>query len=154
MVSLALLSTVVMGLLVVGVFGAVARYGAKRARPGRVLAAEPAEGAEARIARLRALSRNPTVWTVTFILLAVGLGVGAVAAVGDVGLPDGVSGALFGVVAGVVGLLLVGYVFYGAYAAARSRGLGNAHGVAAGLGALGLAFLVVIILQLTVGLLG
>jgi len=143
-----------MGLLVVGVFVAVARYGARRTRPGRVIASEPAEGVEALVARLGSLSRNPTVWTVAFIVLAVGLGVGAIAAVGNVGLPDWVSGALFGLVAAVVGLLLVGYVFYGAYAAARSRGLGNAHGVAAGLGALGLTFLVVIILQLTVGLLG
>lgn len=143
-----------MGLLVVGVFLAVGRYGARRARPGRVIAAEPAEGIEALVARLRSLSRNPTVWTVAFIVLAVGLGVGAIAAVGDVGLPDWVSGALFSLVAGVVGLMLVAYIFYGAYAAARSRGLGNAHGVAAGLGALGLAFLLVIVLQLTVGLLG
>ncbi|TKX77516.1 hypothetical protein EXE53_26175, partial [Halorubrum sp. SD626R] len=64
------------------------------------------------------------------------------------------AGTLLSLVYAAVGLLLVGFVFLGAYFSARGRGLGNAHGVAAGSFATGLVFLVVIVVQLLVGIIG
>lgn len=54
----------------------------------------------------------------------------------------------------VVGLLLTGFVFLGAYFSVRGRGLGNAHGVAAGSFAAGLVFLILIVAQLLIGVIG
>ncbi len=151
MVSLTILSTVLMGLLVVATFVAVARIGGQR-KPPR----EEESGDKYTVVsnRLSELVRTPAVWSITFVVVTVGVGAAAVLAVGDFGLPEGVSGMMLGVVYAAVGLLITGFVFLGAYFGARGRGLGNAHGIAAGSFAAGLVFLVLITAQLLVGVIG
>ncbi|WP_267664739.1 hypothetical protein [Halorubrum yunnanense] len=151
MVSLTLLSTALMGLLVTGTFLAVARIGSQRTAPGT-------DGSPDRYAAvvggLRDFVRQPVVWAVAFVAITVGIGGVALLAVGNFGLPEGLSGSLLGVAYAGVGLLVTGFVFLGAYFSARGRGLGNAHGVAAGSFAAGLVFLVLIAAQLLVGVIG
>jgi len=151
MVSLTLLSTAVMGLLVVGTFVAVARIGGQRTPPG---ADESTDGYDAMTATIRDIVRTPAVWSVTFVVITIGVGALAVLAVGDFGLVEGLSDTLLGLTYAAVGLLLTGFVFLGAYFGARGRGLGNAHGVAAGSFAAGLVFLLLIAIQLLVGVIG
>ncbi|SNR47303.1 hypothetical protein [Halorubrum vacuolatum] len=134
-----------MGLLVIATFIAVARIGGQRNPPR---GEGSGDGYDTTVRRLRAFVRTPAVWSVTFVVVAVGVGALAVLAVGDFGLPEGTAPLLLNVVYGLVGLLITGFVFLGAYFGARGRGLGNAHGVAAGSFAAGLVFLVVITVQL------
>jgi len=151
MVSLTLLSTALMGLLVAATFLAVAKVGAQRTAPGTD--ASPDRYA-AVVGTLRDVSQKPVVWAVGFVAIAVGVGGLALLAVGAFGLPEELSGSLLGVTYAAVGLLVTGFVFLGVYFSARGRGLGNAHGVAAGSFAAGLVFLVLIAAQLIVGVVG
>ena len=150
MVSLTLLSTALMGLLVVATFVAVAQIGAKRTAPsaGSVSRYDVITGT------LSDIVRKPTVWAIAFVGVTVGIGAVALLAVGSFGLSEGLSGSLLTAVYAAVGLLLTGFVFLGAYFSARGRGLGNAHGVAAGSFASGLVFLVLIAAELLIGVTG
>jgi len=150
MVSLTLLSTALMGLLVVATFVAVARIGGQRSAPG----VESASRYDAVVGTLGDVARKPVTWAVTFVAIAVGIGGITLLAVGSFGLPEGLSGTFLTLAYAAVGLLLTGFVFLGAYFGARGRGLGNAHGVAAGSFAAGLVFLVIIAAQLLVGIVG
>ena len=151
MVSLTLLSTALMGLLVIGTFVAIARIGGRRTPPG---ADEHADRYSVVVKQLGEIARTPAVWSVTFVVITVGVGALAVLAVGDFGFAEGLSETLLGLTYAVVGLLLTAFVFLGAYFGTRGRGLGNAHGIAAGSFAAGLVFLVLITIQLVVGVVG
>lgn len=151
MVSLTLLSTVLMGLLVVATFVAVARIGARYQSPR---GEEQTDRYAALTERLSGIVRTPVVWSITFVVITLGVGATAVLAVGDFGLPEGMGATLLNVVYGGVGLLITGFVFLGSYFATRSRGLGNAHGIAAGSFAAGLVFLLLIAAQLLIGVFG
>lgn len=150
MVSLTLLSTALMGLLVVATFAAVAQIGGQRTAPG----ADESDRYAAMTGTLSDIAGKPVVWAISFVAITVGVGAIALLAVGDFGVPEGLSASLLGVVYALVGLLLTGFVFLGAYFGARERGLGNAHGVAAGSFAAGLVFLLVVVVQLLVGVIG
>jgi len=136
-----------MGLLVVATFVAVAEIGAKRAAPGR-----DGDGGsyEAIVETLGEIVRTPVVWAASFVGVTLLVGGSILLGVGSFGIPEGLAGTLVS----VAYLLLVGFVFLGAYFATRSRGLGNAHGVAAGTLATGAAFLVLVTVQLLVGVVG
>lgn len=151
MVSLILLSTVLMGLLLVATFVAVARIGGRRGPPQ---SEESSDGYAAVTSRLSEFVRTPIVWSITFVVVTLGVGVTTVLAVGSFGLPEGTSAMFLGVVFGAIGLLLTGFIFLGAYFGARGRGLGNAHGIAAGSFAAGLVFLVLVVVQLLIGVIG
>lgn len=151
MTSLTLLSTGLMGLLVVATFVAVAEIGGKRSAPGR---GESGGRYEAVVATLAEFVRTPVVWAVSFVGVTVLIGGSILLGVGSFGIPEGLAGTLVTVAYLLVALLLVGFVFLGAYFATRSRGLGNAHGVAAGTLATGAAFLVLVTVQLVVGVVG
>jgi hypothetical protein len=151
MTSLTLLSTGLMGLLVVATFVAVAEIGGKRSAPGRD---EDGGSYEAIVEALGEIARTPVVWAVSFVGVTLLVGGSILLGVGSFGLPEGLAGTLVSVAFLLVGLLLVGFVFLGAYFATRSRGLGNAHGVAAGTLATGAAFLVLVTVQLVVGVIG
>ncbi|WP_209546465.1 hypothetical protein [Halorubrum trapanicum] len=140
-----------MGLLVAATFIAVAEIGGKRSAPGGT----EADGRyEATVATLGEIVRTPVVWAISFVGVTVLVGGSILLGVGSFGLPEGLAGTLVTVAYLLVGLLLVGFVFLGAYFATRSRGLGNAHGVAAGTLATGAAFLVLVSAQLLVGVVG
>ena len=151
MTSLTLLSTGLMGLLVVATFVAVAEIGGKRSAPSRD---ESGGRYEAVVAALGEFVRTPAVWAVSFVGVTVLVGGSILLGVGSFGIPEGLAGTLVTVAYLLVALLLVGFVFLGAYFATRSRGLGNAHGVAAGTLATGAAFLVLVTVQLVLGVVG
>ncbi|QAU14352.1 hypothetical protein EKH57_06535 [Halorubrum sp. BOL3-1] len=140
-----------MGLLVVATFVAIAEIGGKRTAPG---SGETEGRYEATVATLGEIVRTPVVWAVSFVGVTVLVGGSILLGVGSFGVPEGLAGTLVNVAYLVFGLLLVGFVFLGAYFATRSRGLGNAHGVAAGTLATGAAFLVLVTVQLVVGVVG
>ena len=150
MVSLTLLSTAVMGLLVLVTVVTAARIGGQRA-PG---ADESADRYTVITRQLGEVVRTPAVWSIAFVVITLGVGALVVLAVGNFAFVEGFTDSLLGVVFAVVGLLLTGFVFLGAYFGVRGRGLGNAHGVAAGSFAAGLVFLVLITIQLLVGVIG
>lgn len=150
MVSLTLLSTALMGLLVVATFVAVAQIGAQRTAPGQGSADTYTVVTDS----LREISQQPVVWAVAFIGITLGVVGTAVLAVGSFGLSEGLSGTLLTLSYAAVALLIAGFVFLGAYFTARGRGLGNAHGVMAGSFATGLLFLLLIAVQLLVGVIG
>ncbi|MFA9517685.1 hypothetical protein ACERIT_10790 [Halopenitus sp. H-Gu1] len=150
MVSPTLLSTALMGLLVLAMFIAVGRLARKRTS----LTSKEGDRYDRLAATLGSLVRTPVVWTITFLVVAVGLGVLVILSVGSFGLPEGLSGTLLNAVFALVGLLIGGFVFIGAYTATRDRGLGNAQGVAAGSVALGMVLMLVIAIQLVVGIVG
>jgi len=139
-----------LGLLVVATFVAVAQIGGKRTAPG----AGSTSRYDAIVGTLSDIAQKPVVWAVAFIAIAVGIGATALLAVGNFGLPEGFSGSFLTLAYVAVGLLVTGFVFLGAYFSTRGRGLGNAHGVAAGTFASGLVFLVLIAAELLVGFLG
>lgn len=147
MVTQAIVSAVVMGLLVAAVFVAVSRLNtvsrassgaakSDRYRPGR----EPAEG----------LSEKPGVLGLVFVVVALLAGVVTLGAVG--GLPFSLGVNAFGLVMALLGLVVAAFLFLGPYAVVRQNGFGNALGVAAGIGGLGVAFLLLILVQLVVGI--
>lgn len=149
MVSGALVSTVLMSVLVIAVLGAASRLGAQRTNAA--VSDGETSNYDRAVSRGSELLRHPAVWSVTFLGLALGAGAITVAAVGGFDVPAESTGAVFGALLGLVGLLLVGFLFAGAYFGVRERGLGNAHGVAAGLLVAGLAFLLLVVAQLTAG---
>lgn len=146
MVELNLLSTLLMGLLVAAVFAAVTRIGTQR-EPPRAESGEQ-HFVETFATEASGFLRTPAVWMIGFVILAIGVGLAAVAAFGDLGTPESLVGPLLGVVVVAIAALLIGFVFFGTYSAIRSRGLGNAQGVAAGSLVTGLVFLFVIALRL------
>lgn len=151
MVSIALLSTALMGMLVIATFVAVARIGGQR-NPSR--SEEPTDRYAELTEMLSEFVKTPAVWAVGFVVVTVGIGAATVLAVGDFGLPEGMSDTFLTLVYAAVGLLLTGFVFLGVYFATRGRGLGNAHGIAAGSFAAGLVFLVLVTAQLLIGVIG
>ena len=151
MTSLTLLSTGLMGLLVVATFIAIAEIGGQRTAP----AGDESGGSyEAIVASLSEVVRTPVVWAISFVGITLLIGGSILLGVGGFGVPEGMASTLVTLAYLLVGLLLVGFVFLGAYFATRSRGLGNAHGVAAGTLATGAAFLVLVTAQLLVGVIG
>ena len=151
MVTAQLFSAVLMAGVLLVVFVAASR----RARKAEGSSDAPEPGGWRRVQnRLAAASEDPGILAVGFLLLAVGMGLGVVAAVGD-GFVEGVSVDLFAVVLGAtLSLVIVAYLFWGTYAASRRRGLGNAQAVGVGIGTLGLLFLAVIAAQLLFGVVG
>lgn len=152
MATLTLLSTLLMGLAVVAVFVAVTRIGTTRAAPRST--PEPVEEDlyEVTITRIVAFLQTPAVWTAGFILLTLGVGLGALVAVGSFGVPETVTTPLLSVVSAVIPILLAGFVFFGSYTAIRQRGLGHAQGIIAGIIALGAVLILAVALQLIIGI--
>ena len=142
-----LLSTLLMGLLVIAVAIAIARSG-QRATPsgnagGRSGFAEWSGRSDVDSSRLLEVANNPTTWTVSFVLLAVVFLAGAILMIE--GLPEGMgidTGVLELVVLGIGGAILVGYVFLGAYFAARDRIGQTAAAVGIASAAIGLLLLI------------
>ena len=117
-----------MGLLLVAVFVGVSRYGSQRTHGD----AADVDRYDEVVARLGEIARNPAVWTVVFVLAALGAGAIATAAVGGFDVPEEALAAFFGAALAVMGLLFAGFLFLAPYFATRNRGLGHAHGVVVG----------------------
>lgn len=142
MVTQGIISAVVMGILFVAVAVAATRLASAPAREGQRRFEQHSD-------RLGDLSENPAFLGLLFVVVTLLAGVLTLAAMGAVPLPEGVSG--FGLVLAVMGLLIAVFMFLGPYVLARQYGLGNAHGIGAGISGLSLVFLLVIVAQLLVG---
>lgn len=93
---------------------------------------------------LHSAVRTPVAWTVAFVLLTLLAGGATVLAVGGFGVSAGIATGAVAVLAGVGVVVLVSYVFYGTFVAARSRGLHAAQAAAFGSWAVGLLVLVAV----------
>lgn len=150
MVSLTLLSTVLMGLLVVVTAVAVARLGIRREPPTR----EAGDRYEATVERLRSLAQSPAVWAIVFVGCALAVGLLPILAVGRFGISESLGATFFNIVYAIVALLITGFVFMSAYAGTRQRGLGNAQGVVVGSLSVALLFVLLVAVRLVTGFMG
>jgi len=144
MVAAFLVSTALMGLLVVGVVGWLAwRRGWHSYAPSpRSVALVPADDGRAREAQL---SDDPRVLAVAFAVLVVGAVGGVVAYISSPATQQPMVGTL---VALAGGGLLAGYLLYGVYAAANQRGHPRSLAVAESATVAGALFLVAVTAQL------
>ncbi|GAB3034890.1 hypothetical protein [Natronobiforma cellulositropha] len=121
-----LLSTLLMGVLVIAVAIAINRSG-QRATPsgdagGRSGFAEWSGRADGSSSRFVTVMNNPTTWWLSFIVLSLVFLAGAILMIE--GLPEGAgvdAGVLEMAFLGVGGAVLAGFVFFGSYFAARDR---------------------------------
>ncbi|POG57142.1 hypothetical protein [Haloferax marisrubri] len=95
---------------------------------------------------------DPTVLSLVFLLAALGFGAVAVLFVGGSTIPEGVTSAAGPVLVAGTLTVVVAYLFYGTYHAARGRGLERSQAALLGSWVLGLLFVVGVALRL-VGLL-
>lgn len=143
MAQAALLLSTLIGILLIGVIAALIGRGSRGySLPRRVTSGDEEPSLLARAAG------SPAVWTVTFVVAALGLAGAALAVAGVVTLSDGATAAAGAALAGGTGLLLAFYLFYGTFASARARGLGNSQAAMIGSWVIGLLFVAVIALKL------
>ncbi|MFB6303286.1 MAG: hypothetical protein ABEH78_10565 [Haloferacaceae archaeon] len=143
MAQVALLLSSLIGILLIGVIAALIGRGSRGySLPERVTSEE---GEPSPLVRA---VRSPAVWTLAFVLAALGLAGAALAVAGIVPLSPGATAAAGGALAAGAGLLLLFYIFYGTFASARARGLAKSQAAMLGSWAVGLLFVVVIALKL------
>lgn len=144
-------STVVMGVLLVAIVLAIARRGSPRgaqiASNRRFLPSGSAESPRGAGALVRATG-SPTVWVAVFFLLVFGIGAGTLLAIGGFGVevPASVAMAVAGLFVAVLGV----YLAVGIYYAARGRGHPDSMAVAESVGTLALVIMAAIALRLVV----
>lgn len=138
-----LASTVLMGLLLAGVFVGVMRLYQNR---GYSVGQERTSRTES----LVAFTRTPTAWILGFLLLVLVFGGGTLLFVGGY-LDAALVGTVGLVLAAAGAFVLAGYLVYGMYQAARGRGHTSAGAAGEALITLGLVFLAVIVVRLAVG---
>lgn len=134
-----LLSTLVTGGLLLGVAVAVGRAVGSGFR---------FEHGPARPSLSRRLADDPRVWMLSFLALILVFGGGAVVFVGGFSLPSSAVTLAGAALVGGTLVVLVGYVFYGTYLAARARGRPPSMATAQGATALGTLFLVALVVKL------
>lgn len=122
-----LASTVLMVLVLAGTYLGIARIGRRQRTASTDLPARRSDAAADRLARA---SQSPAELGAVFVAVALLVGAVAVAAMG--GSTVSLPGA-FGLIVGLIGLLLTGFLFLGTYVVVRQHGLGRAQGFAAGL---------------------
>jgi len=147
------LSTVVMGLLMVGVAVAIVRIANWRQRPAVASAREGPRGSEEGDvlgrygAAIGAATRTPATWYVAFFVLVFGFVGGALALVTS---PPEIGGVVFLVLGLAFGAVLCGFLVWGIYSSGRYRGLASAQAAMAGAWALGSLLIVAITVKLLV----
>lgn len=140
-----LLSGVLTGLFLIGTIVILARN-----RDWRDYS--PARDTRDRPATLQRVAASPTSWIAGFLLLALGLGLGALVVVGAVSVPAGLKGAAGPAMVAALLATLGGYVFLGVYNSIRYRGLYRSHAAAAGIWVLAtLAVVGVAVMLVTAG---
>lgn len=138
-------STILMVVVLGAIFLGIARLGTRRHTESAEL---PARRSDAAVGRLAKTADDPAELGAVFVVLTLAVGAVSLAAVG------GVSGSLpgaFAAIVGLIGLLLVGFLFLGTYVVVRQHGLGRAQGVAAGLFGVGGVGILLIAVNLVFG---
>jgi len=141
MASSVLLSSLLMGILLIAIVVGILRYRQWRRGPTVADHADFVEWA----------MRSPAVWTAVFVLLALGIGGGVIAVVSmeSLPLPEDFWGLMTVFLVPFI-VLLVLYVFAGIYSSARDRGLSSAPAVGIAPAALGDLLLVAVVVKLFV----
>lgn len=124
-------STFLMGLVLV----AIAVAAGRSTYFGENAAAEES-GADLAVV-LSQVARSPRTWVVGFLLLVFGIGGGAILAVSGPDISQAAADTAIYAVGGFAGALLVGYLIWGVFLSAKSKGIGTAGAVALGLWVLG-----------------
>lgn len=101
-----------------------------------------------RESRLAAFVRSPAAWMLGFVLLALVFGGGALAFIGGLSLPEGVSQAAGLSMAAAAVVLLVSFLVVGVYRAAKDRGIPSSQAAAMGAWVFGLVVLTVVTVRL------
>lgn len=139
-----LVSTALMGVLVVGVIGWLVRghgwyqYSPQASSSGWSPAVD-------RSGRLSGMADQPMVWVAAFAVLVVGLLVGVVASISGPIETQAVAGLA---VAAAGGAVLCGYLLFGVYLSATRRGHPRSLAVAESATVAGVLFLIAVSLQL------
>ncbi|KAB1194151.1 hypothetical protein GJR96_12205 [Haloferax sp. MBLA0076] len=100
----------------------------------------PVGETETRASRVADWADDPTVLSVVFLLLALGFGAIAVLFMGGGGISAEMASAAGVALVTATLLVVVGYLFYGTYHTARSRGLQRSQAALVGSWVLGLLF--------------
>ncbi|WP_266079939.1 hypothetical protein [Haladaptatus caseinilyticus] len=103
---------------------------------------------EAEFELLRAVATNSTVWVLSFILLSLGIGAGAVLFVSGTTVPASLRQNAWLSVVSLSIALVAGYIFWGTYQSSRYRGLDSAQATLAALWVWGILFIVAVVLKL------
>ena len=144
-------STVLMGLVFAAIFYSLSRIGVTRAGGGAEDGTiQPYSGTSGTVAS----SASPGRLGAMFLAVTLALGGLSVAVVGGMGASESLVPSLFAAIVALFGLLLVGFLFAGTYVMSRQHGLGQAHGVAAGLFLVGVVGILVIAANLAFGFVG
>ena len=148
-----LLSTLLMGVLVIAVAATMARMG-QRATPSghagtRSGYAEWSDRTEIEESRVVAMAKRPAVWTLGFIALVVAFLAGAVLLVSEGEFVD--VAFIEPVLLVIGGAVLIGYIFFGTFFAARDRFGNTAVGVAIASLLLGLLGMIAVVIALLLG---
>lgn len=123
------------------------RRGAEQLR-GRSTGVRTPSSADAAVAEAL---RDPTTWTVVFLLLVLVAVAGSLAMVGALPIPESAQPLVGAVLLAVSAIVLGGFVFAGVYASVRSRGYGSAPAFGLGSLAIGLIVMVIVVVQLFFG---
>ena len=143
MAQVAFLLSTLIGLLLIGAIAVLIGRGSRQySLPRRVTSGEGEPSPLVRAAR------SQTVWTLTFVVAAIGLAGAALVVADIITISEGAKAAAGIAVAAGTGLLLAFYLFYGTFASARARGLQSSQAAMLGSWAIGLLFAVVIALKL------
>lgn len=140
-------STVLMALLVAGIFVGVTRIG-RRHRERQGTGGVPARREGTRADRVSRTVDTPAGLGTIFVVLMLAAGLLTVAAVGG---PVGDLPNAFAMVTALLGLLVTGFLFLGTYVVVRQHGLGPAQGVAAALFGVGGVGILVVAANLVFG---
>lgn len=138
-------STVLMVLVLGAIYLGLARIGTRQHAETADL---PARRSDAAVGRLSETADDPAELGAIFVVLSLAIGAASLAAVGG---PAEMLPSAFAAIVGLIGLLLVGFLFLGTYVVVRQHGLGRAQGVAAGLFGVGSVGILVVAANLVFG---
>jgi hypothetical protein len=120
-------STVLMVLVLAGTYLGIARLDRRQRSEATDLPARRSGAAAGRVAKA---ADDPAELGAGFVVVALLVGALSVAAMGGSTIP---LPGTFGLIVGLLGVLLVGFLFLGSYVVVRQHGLGQAQGIAVGL---------------------
>lgn len=95
--------------------------------------------------------RSPASWMAAFVVLVIVFGGGAIMFVSGQGIPEGAQQTVGMALAGLFGILVVAFGFWGLYAASRSRGAKSAQALGTSFFVFGLIFMTVVTIKLLIG---
>lgn len=136
-----LASSALTGVLLIGVLAYLVRMATRR-RYAAALGDRPGIATE--------LAGSPVAWTVSFLALTLGLGLGAVVFVSGASAPGVDAGAVGAAIAALALLVLGLFFFFGIYRSARYRGLKSAQAAGMGTWLVGMVVIAAVLVKLLV----